>query len=202
MCLAHYLAQKGRPKTDRYASASRPARAPPTPTRFVETLGRQLDLAVVVVKAAVLKRARQRSKGRGRRARAALRGDRAQAKRLRCGVAAVGHQLDDQAETVLLHLLRGTRLSALAAMSPSRPLVRGVRLVRPLLPLRREEVEEYLRQHDLRSRLDRSNLSMEFTRNWLRREIIPALAKRQPQVREHLAGIAAQVQALTLPQAR
>ena len=115
------------------------------------------------------------------------------ARRWKCDAVATGHQLDDQAETVILHLLRGTRLRALGAIAPKRPLAPGIALIRPLLPLSRKEIELYLERHGLEHRVDRSNQSLEFTRNWLRHRILPLLAQRQPRVREHLAGIAAQV---------
>lgn len=110
-----------------------------------------------------------------------------------CGKVATGHQLDDQAETVLLHLLRGTRLQGLAGIPARRPLTRRIELVRPLLPITREEVSLYLKLHGLRARLDRSNLDQDRTRNWVRRKVLPLLEERNPRIRERLAGIAAQM---------
>jgi len=120
------------------------------------------------------------------------------ARRLGCNKVATGHHLDDQAETVLLHLLRGIRLAALAGISPCRPLAKGITLVRPLLPLRRSEVMLYLKLHGLKCRQDKSNRDTHFTRNWVRRKVLPLLETRNPQVRERLAGVAEQVRSLKL----
>jgi tRNA(Ile)-lysidine synthase len=121
----------------------------------------------------------------------------ARARRGRFSAVATGHQLDDQAETVLLHLLRGTSLEGLGGIPVRRPLAAGIELIRPLLPLTREEVRLYLKRHGLQSREDASNRDPKFTRNWVRREVLPLLEKRAPGVKERLAGIAAKVRAAT-----
>ena len=108
---------------------------------------------------------------------------------------ATGHQLDDQAETVLLHLLRGDSLRGLGGMAPKRALADGVRLIRPLLPLTREEVLTYVKVHDLPWREDRTNRDPKFTRNWVRREILPLLEKRAPGVKARLSRLAARIRA-------
>ena len=207
VCLAHFLAHLRRRRGIklsilhvhhglRGAAADRDA-------AFVRELGRTLDAPFVVVKAPVAARASARGKGledAGRELRYAA--VQKTAERLGCTKAATGHQLDDQAESVLLNLLRGTRLSALGGIPPSRPLAPGLTLVRPLLALSRAEVLEYLKRHGLKHRVDRTNFSDRFTRNWLRRRVLPELASRQPRVREHLCGIAEQVRALTRPDKR
>ena len=201
VCLAHYLAQRARPLRLKvrvvHVHHGLRGRRADADAAFVERLAKTLGLPCLIVKAEVRRRAAARRGGLEEAARAARYGALARAaRRLRCDAVATGHQLDDQAETVLLNLLRGTRLAALGAMPPRRLLAHGVTLVRPLLPLSREEVSLYLKRHALPSRLDRSNLSLDFTRNWLRLRVLPLIAERQPRVREHLAGIAAQVRAL------
>ncbi len=198
VCLAHYLACLGRRRRFallllhvhhglRGAEADRDAAC-------VERLGKTLGAPVEVVRVRTARRARARGKGLEDAARELrYKALEAAARRLKCNKVATGHQMDDQAETVLLHLLRGTRLKALAAIPPRRRLAPAIALIRPLLALKRSEVLAYLKVCGLRSRLDRSNLSLRFTRNWLRRRILPALEERQPRIREHLAGIAAQV---------
>ena len=121
-----------------------------------------------------------------------------QARKLGCNKVATGHHLDDQAETVLLHLLRGTRLAALAGIPPRRRLAPRVEIIRPLLPVTRAEVLAYLAVHGLKARDDRSNRDVHFTRNWVRRRVLPLLEKRNPRIREHLAAFAAQVRGLGL----
>lgn len=109
---------------------------------------------------------------------------------------AVGHHMDDQAETVLLNLLRGTRLRALGAMPPKRGLTKKISLIRPLLPLKRVEVLDYLKTHGLKFKTDATNRDLDLTRNWIRRKVLPLLEARNPRIREHLSGIADQVRTL------
>lgn len=89
------------------------------------------------------------------------------------GWIATGHHRDDQAETVLLNLLRGSGGRGLGAMLPLNGDV-----VRPLLCLTRSEVEAYCRQRNLQPRTDASNADVDFLRNRLRHELLPALKKR------------------------
>jgi tRNA(Ile)-lysidine synthase len=162
----------------------------------VLALGKRLGLPAKVVHADVKGLARRRGLGledAGRKARyAALL---SAARRGRRTVVCVGHQLDDQAETVLLHVLRGTSLAGLGAMAPRRPLAPGVALSRPLLPITRAEVDAYLRVHGLDARQDETNLSEAFERNWVRRRLLPLLERRRPGVKQRLALLAAQVRA-------
>ena len=72
-------------------------------------------------------------------------------------------------------------------------------MIRPLLALRRGEITAYLKAYGLRARLDKSNRSEKFTRNWVRRKVLPLLATKNPRIRENLAALAADVRAhLTL----
>ena len=119
------------------------------------------------------------------------------ARRGRFNKVAAGHQRDDQAETVLLHLLRGTRAEGLGGIPPSRPLAPGVTLVRPLLELTRDEVLAYLEVHGLEHRIDETNADPRLTRNWVRLRLLPQLEERSPGVARRLAALAAQVRLLT-----
>jgi tRNA(Ile)-lysidine synthase len=165
---------------------------------FVRALGARLGLRAAVVRADVKGRAKKSGQGleeagRKERYRALI----ARARRGRFDAVATGHQLDDQAETVLLHLLRGTSLEGLGGIPPKRPLAPGVELIRPLLPLTREEIMAYLEIHELAWRDDRTNRDPKFTRNWVRREVLPLLEKRAPGVKERLSEFAAKVRAAT-----
>lgn len=100
------------------------------------------------------------------------------------------HHADDQAETVLFQLLRGGGPRALAAMPESRLLAPGLLLVRPLLPFTRAELEAYARQHGLLWVEDDSNIDPRFTRNALRLDVMPAIARHLPNYREHLISSA------------
>ncbi len=106
---------------------------------------------------------------------------------------ALGHHLDDQAETVLLNLLRGTRAEGLCGIPVRRMLNKTTEIVRPLLCITRAEVEEYLKENDLCCVTDQTNFDEVYTRNWIRRELLPMLEKKQPKIRQHLAGMAAQL---------
>ncbi|MBI3547683.1 MAG: tRNA lysidine(34) synthetase TilS [Elusimicrobia bacterium] len=163
--------------------------------RLVSALGRELGAPVVVRRLAVRARARRAGRGledagRALRYEALAR----EARRLGCGKIATGHQLDDQAETVLLHLLRGTKSEGLAGIPVRRPLA-GTRaeVVRPLLAITRSEVLEYVRYRGLRHATDSTNRSEDFLRNWVRLKALPLLASKNPRVRENIAAIAEDV---------
>lgn len=105
---------------------------------------------------------------------------------------AVAHTRDDQVETVLHRLLRGTGLRGLAGMPNSRVLSPSVSLVRPLLACRRSDVLEYLRFIDQSYRQDATNKDLRFTRNRLRNELLPELRRNyNADVDEALLRVAA-----------
>ena len=111
---------------------------------------------------------------------------------------ALGHTADDQAETVLLHLLRGTGIRGLQGMLTisrwhSRDEARDVALVRPLLQVTRQETEAYCAGLGLVPRHDSSNLQDRFTRNRIRRGLMPQLRRYNPAVREALTRLASTV---------
>ncbi len=99
---------------------------------------------------------------------------------------ATGHTAGDQAETLIMRLLRGAGVSGLAGIPPLRD-----KIIRPLLGVTREEVLEYLRQQGLAFVTDPSNLKPVYTRNRVRREIVPVLEQFNPRVIEALASAAA-----------
>ncbi|MEX3932697.1 tRNA lysidine(34) synthetase TilS [Paraburkholderia phymatum] len=99
---------------------------------------------------------------------------------------------DDQAETVLLQLLRGAGLAGLAAMAPEHlPSGAPVTRVRPLLHLLRAQLERYAHARDLRWIDDESNADTRYARNALRHDVLPALAVHFPGFRDALARTAA-----------
>ncbi|MCP3714764.1 tRNA lysidine(34) synthetase TilS [Paraburkholderia sp. CNPSo 3281] len=98
---------------------------------------------------------------------------------------------DDQAETVLLQLLRGAGLAGLAAMAPARASVNGVVRMRPLLALLRTQLERYARAHGLHWIDDESNDDTRYARNALRHDVMPALSAHFPGCRDALARTAA-----------
>ena len=96
---------------------------------------------------------------------------------------------DDQAETLLFRLLRGAGVQGLAAMPASRPLGAG-HLLRPLLSCSRAELQAYADEHRLRWVEDPSNADSRFSRNYLRHQVLPLLARRWPQATASLARAA------------
>ncbi|MBF0593919.1 MAG: tRNA lysidine(34) synthetase TilS [Candidatus Omnitrophica bacterium] len=111
---------------------------------------------------------------------------------LKHGVDAIvtAHTRDDQAETVLLRIMRGTGLSGLQAILPLRKM-NGVDLVRPLLIFSRHEVERFLQEIKVSFVNDPSNRSLDFTRNKVRRVLIPFLEKEfNPGIKDNLARLA------------
>jgi tRNA(Ile)-lysidine synthase len=103
------------------------------------------------------------------------------------------HHADDQAETVLLQLCRGAGIFGLAAMPSTKPFGKGIHY-RPILKTFREEIDAYLTAKNISFIDDPSNDGTDFTRNFLRNDIIPKLATRFPSVKEKL--LQAQVHAL------
>ncbi|KOP55648.1 tRNA(Ile)-lysidine synthetase [Pseudomonas coronafaciens pv. porri] len=96
---------------------------------------------------------------------------------------------DDQAETLLFRLMRGAGVRGLAAMPDQRALGRG-HLVRPLLAVSRIELEAYAHQHGLNWIEDPSNNDQQFSRNFLRGQVLPLLTSRWPQASASLARTA------------
>ncbi len=106
---------------------------------------------------------------------------------------AVGHQADDQAETILLHLLRGTGLSGLSGMAPAAPTPGhpDILLLRPLLSQTRATLTAYCRQQGLTPHDDPSNQDLRYRRNRLRHQLLPELARYNPQIQTRLTQLGA-----------
>lgn len=102
----------------------------------------------------------------------------------------LAHHRDDQAETVLLNLLRGAGIAGAAGMLPERPQACGPALIRPLLDVPRADIEAYAAAHDLRWIDDESNEDVHFRRNFLRRDVIPRLEEKFPGAQRSLARAA------------
>lgn len=112
------------------------------------------------------------------------------ASQVRATKVALGHHRDDQAETVLLHLLRGSGLRGLRGMLA----VREGRLIRPLLEVGREEIEDYVKRHRLSFVEDPSNQNLRYVRNRIRWKLLPLLEREyNPAMTRTLARMAASV---------
>ena len=109
-------------------------------------------------------------------------------------VIALAHNADDQAETVLFRLIRGTGPHGLAGIPSVRMSEGGYLIVRPLLNVERADIEAYIRENKLRPNIDKSNDENTSTRNRIRIELIPYLEKNfNPKIKDNLrryAGLA------------
>lgn len=108
---------------------------------------------------------------------------------------ALAHHADDNAETILHRIIRGTGLRGLSGIRAVRSIRPGsdIRIIRPLLPFRRAHIEQYLRERGLDARLDATNHSSEYTRNRIRNIVLPLLREKfNPQVDEALLRLAEQ----------
>lgn len=101
----------------------------------------------------------------------------------------VAHHMDDQAETVLLNLIRGTGLRGLSAMHPDRT-INGLRILRPLLQITKQDILHYLSTKNQDYVTDSTNLERDALRNRIRLDLIPLLAKLNPNITDCLARTA------------
>lgn len=104
-------------------------------------------------------------------------------------VIATGHTLDDQAETVLMRLVKGASLKGVVGISPARP-EGPFRLIRPLAWTEKAAIRAYLDEHGLAYRIDSTNLQPVYFRNVVRAEIIPFLEKYNPRLKRVLCNLA------------
>ena len=99
---------------------------------------------------------------------------------------AMGHNLDDRAETLMMNLLRGTGIEGLASMPITR-VDHGIRFIRPLYDCTRQEIEDYSLSKKLGYREDPTNIETLYTRNRIRHELMPLLKQYNPKLIESLA---------------
>ena len=106
------------------------------------------------------------------------------------------HTSNDQAETVLMRILRGSGVQGLAGIKPKRSLIQGVRLGRPLLFCSKEQICAYLRDNNIVWREDPSNQQTRFLRNKIRLDLLPLLKNEyQPAIEGILSGLAGHIHA-------
>ncbi len=111
------------------------------------------------------------------------------AKSIGTNQVAVGHTADDHIETILMHLIRGTGTRGLRGLQPSsrwQSSGNSLTIIRPLLPVSRQETADYCRNHQLIPRIDASNLSLSPLRNRIRHQLLPLLKSYNPRVAEAL----------------
>ena len=106
------------------------------------------------------------------------------AQRVGCNCVAVGHHANDQSETVLMHIIRGSGargLGGMRAVSPM-PFHPSITLLRPLLSQSRDQLEAYCAAHDLSYLHDKTNEDRSYTRNYLRHEVLVRLTRLNPDL--------------------
>lgn len=115
----------------------------------------------------------------------------ASARKHDCRFVAVAHTADDQVETILHHIIRGTGLAGLRGMPARRELADGVELIRPLLAVSRCDVEAWLAAIGRSFRQDATNVDESFTRNRIRHSLLPVLREQfNPRVNDALLRLA------------
>lgn len=117
------------------------------------------------------------------------------AKEMEADAVVLGHTADDQAETVLMHMIRGAGLKGIGGMSPVsswrlNDRAAPITILRPLLDVSREQTHAYCKQLKLQPRTDKSNLSPEFWRNRIRLTLMPELKKHNPEITDSLLRLA------------
>jgi len=155
---------------------------------FVSDLAGRLKLPAVIEKIAVAERARSEKRNleavaRELRYEFLLKG----AGNGRSSFVFTAHTLDDQAETILMRLIRGSGPEGLRGVHQILALSETVKLIRPMLQITRAEVIEHCEHYGLAFRSDSSNFSTDFTRNRIRLELLPLLESFNPRVKQSLA---------------
>jgi tRNA(Ile)-lysidine synthase len=154
-------------------------------TDFVRTLAQSLNLPFETEKAGLAQMADASVEEKARTARYHFL-EKVKAKH-RAQKIALGHSLNDQAETVLMRLLRGSGPSGLAGIPP----VRDKDIIRPLIGVTRREIEDYLKARNCAHMTDSSNLRTDYLRNKIRLHLMPLLQEYQPRLLERLGDLAA-----------
>lgn len=104
-------------------------------------------------------------------------------------VIATGHTLDDQAETILMRVIKGASLKGIVGISPVRN-DGTLRIIRPLFELEKKEIEKYLDERGIEYRIDSSNKEPVYFRNVVRKHILPYLEKYNPRLKRALFSLA------------
>ena len=115
------------------------------------------------------------------------------AKKLNVSYVVTAHHADDQSETILMHILRGSGSKGLQGMQmiSNMPYHPNLALLRPMLHVSRREIEAYCDEHNLEPRVDISNFDTRYLRNEIRNEILPRLRQINPQLDTALAKLSA-----------
>jgi len=111
------------------------------------------------------------------------------AKAVKADIIATGHTLDDQAETILMRIIKGASLKGMVGISPVRK-EGSFKIIRPLFELEKAEIERHLDERGTEYRIDSTNAEPIYFRNVIRKDIIPFLEKYNPRVKRALCNLA------------
>lgn len=107
---------------------------------------------------------------------------------------ALAHHMDDNAETILFQMIRGSGLKGMCGMQPVRQDEQGICYIRPMLCVSRAQIEDYLRQKGMEYRTDATNFELDYSRNRIRNVILPQLIQLNTQAVPHIGQTAERLQ--------
>lgn len=110
------------------------------------------------------------------------------AKKFNCSKIALAHHADDNAETFFLNILRGTKAKGLCGIPVMRALGKR-QIIRPFLCITRKQVQQYLKQYNLKNVEDETNQEDFYLRNWIRIKLLPLMLSKQPLLKEHILSV-------------
>ncbi|WP_428897250.1 tRNA(Ile)-lysidine synthase [Parelusimicrobium proximum] len=190
VCLLHFLlflAPKYKLKITALHLNHKLRAAAPRDEKFVKDLCKRAGVKCIVKKADVAKLAKRENLSIEHAARKArYKAFEEAAKKIKAGKVALAHHLDDDAETILLNILRGTKAKGLLGIPERRPLTKRIEIIRPFITISRQQVLAYAKINKLTFVNDETNFDDKYTRNWVRSKLIPMLEKKQPKIKEHL----------------
>jgi tRNA(Ile)-lysidine synthase len=111
------------------------------------------------------------------------------ARNTHCSAVVTGHNKDDQVETMLFRMFRGTSPAGLRGMERVRQVELGLAILRPMLTQSRSEVESYLQRIELTPRIDSSNAGINYSRNYIRNELTPLIEARFPGFKQRIENL-------------
>lgn len=197
MCLLHILQMLGHNVVAAHINYQLRGNASNADEKFVNTWCNRYSIPLFIRRFDTLQLAESRKKGIQETARS-LRYEWLTTICIESGfhIVATAHHADDQAETVLFNLMRGTGIKGAAGIHPKRILHKGsgpsedISLIRPMLGVTKQEILAYLEKQNIKFRQDKSNLHDDYTRNKIRHQILPKINIIQSQATQHLSDFA------------
>ncbi len=111
------------------------------------------------------------------------------AKQYKCNKIATAHNMNDNAETVIMWLLRGTGTEGLNGIPMIRKIGKNLSVIRPVLPISRDLIDDYAKKKEIKFCTDKTNFKCDYTRNKIRLNIIPQLKQINPSIIDHIYNL-------------